>query len=376
MDITKDFNKQILKISGFRHINFENYADFQNRIDDMFYQDFNGITGENAVKILVETLEKLNIKKEKPPILEIVKMLNSIKDNNKLYIAIRDGILDFSKYGPEIYKKVEKGYISPEKQWEINLKKQQNIFLEGHSDDKTITNALLTALHKTKVPFTIKHLPILISNEQIDKLASDLVNTKSQFITLTNFTINKKGEENFVVATVGNDTISIPISLDNIDTSNLCHMCTNLFKDYLSDFNINDNRASFPSLTKSQIPIYLNTFLKVSQKYQGIMLQSQKELDLTLKGLQLTKKEFELTQKEIKLTEKELTLTKKEHNLQEKETKLKSKETDIASEVLNENTPLPNKYNMVDGINNFFDTIKSVSPSASDFEQNSDDIDL
>ena len=113
------------------HTHSENHNELQSAFDDIYGTQFASRHGMYVVDDLGEIMKAMALEKNKALVVDAAKdYVQSQSGDVWLYATIRDFLFKFAKNGPELYEALEAGKITPEKQWEIDLKKRENYILK------------------------------------------------------------------------------------------------------------------------------------------------------------------------------------------------------------------------------------------------------
>ena len=274
------------------HAHPENHDELSNMFDDIYSTQFASRHGMYVVDDLGEIMKAMALEKDKARVIDAVKdYVQSQSGDAWLYATIRDFLFKFAKNGPELYEALEAGNITPEKQWEIDLKKRENFILEGNEKDEVVREELVSQLAKTQTPISVHEIRALgesakdivmeikemmydavkelVEKEGLDpKEVDNVLENAMKNPDIIGFTIkqNEKGEYELHGVGMLEGFVTNALNLRDIDLHQLAYITENAMTRFKYSGDISDTM----SLTKSQVELTLNTYIKVAQKYQGM----------------------------------------------------------------------------------------------------------
>lgn len=307
MNTFNDFAKKTKFSMAAIHTPHENHEELKERIDELYGLKIDEFSGTSVLDIgigLMQETYKMETPSELNPIIDAI---NSLKVNVALYSIVRSFVFDFAKFGPEIYEKLEQGNITPEKQWQINLKKIENDFLYGKGTDEQVKRTMVKVLSETKTPIALGCLSAFISQVNLNNLKNHLLQNKTEYLNKLTENAHLSPDEslrkyfNYIDSLLFNtnfdnktDVITIipskelllhinpvlksiyQINIKQIELSKLANTTEQSMQNYLNSGKIEDSLT----LSKGKITLLLKSFIKIARKYQGIQKIRERERNL------------------------------------------------------------------------------------------------
>jgi hypothetical protein len=228
--------------------------------------------------------------------------MESYKKNPELYETIENFFMKYAKNGPELYEYLHNWNLEPDKQWEINLQKQENAILYNQKNQDDIKKDLITKLAQAQVPISIqsiselgnatedivkdiKEMMFQAAEELIDEGVSieksiEVLEHALTDAKIIGFTI-KQNENNayeFHGKEMLNGFVTTEIKPEDFDVKRLSNLAINSINNFIKSGEIADTM----SLTKNQVEIALDSALRISQKYGSV--NYEKEVTPSNKG--------------------------------------------------------------------------------------------
>lgn len=280
------------------HTQPESFEELRNTVEEICSTQFDSRSGMYVMDDLVEIAKSMDMEPNRELVVEAAAdYLLSQKDDPKLYETMRDFLFKFAKNGPELYERLEAGNITPEKQWEIDLKKRENYILEGNENEDRVKVELIQKLSETQTPLSLNDVKglgpvsidiindvkemMLIATEDLVKEGLD----RSQIVPvlekamespeIIGFTIkqNEFGQYELHGTGMLEGFVTTAINAHDIDMSRLAYVADNA----MTRFKYSGDIADTMNLSKKQVELTLDSYIKIAQRYQGEVRLKERE---------------------------------------------------------------------------------------------------